>query len=239
MAQLVARLVRNEKVGGSNPPSSTTGRHPIRMSVFCMPGRVRAVPVVVLLVAPLVFRAPEGPAAREARRPHFVRRRASKPARALRSLRRPPHQWYLVADVWRVVSKPGQAPPPPTGTAAWPSGLAGALHTSGAWPLMSGSARCLEARPGPAAAHRHGARVSAWTVTVAFDGARANLVCDFRQVLFIAILRRLHFAVFECVSPTGWLFRKGDVMVGDTWRQFPRFYLCMSLVTCGAIYGCE
>jgi len=171
--------------------------------------------------------------------PHFVRRRASKPARALRSLRRPPHQWYLVADVWRVVSKPGQAPPPPTGTAAWPSGLAGALHTSGAWPLMSGSARCLEAWPGPAAAHRHGARVSAWTVTVAFNGARANLVCDFRQVLFIAILRRLHFAVFECVSPTGWLFRKGDVMVGDTWRQFPRFYLCMSLVTRGAIYGCE
>ena len=42
-------------------------------------------------VAPLVFRAPEAPAAREARRPHFVRRRASKP---------------------------GQAPPPPTGTAA-------------------------------------------------------------------------------------------------------------------------
>ena len=40
MAQLVARLVRNEKVGGSNPPSSTTGRHPIRMSVFCMPGVV-------------------------------------------------------------------------------------------------------------------------------------------------------------------------------------------------------
>ena len=26
---MVARLVRNEKVGGSNPPSSTTGRHPI------------------------------------------------------------------------------------------------------------------------------------------------------------------------------------------------------------------
>ena len=42
-------------------------------------------------VAPLVFRAPEAPAAREARRPHFVRRRASQP---------------------------GQAPPPPTGTAA-------------------------------------------------------------------------------------------------------------------------
>ena len=60
-----------------------------------------ALPVVaafllLLLVASLVFRAPEGPAAREARRPHFVRRRASKPARALRSLRRPPHQWGLV-----------------------------------------------------------------------------------------------------------------------------------------------
>ena len=50
-----------------------------------------------LLVAPRVFRAPEGPAAREARRPHFVRRRASKPARALRTLRRPPHLWGRVA----------------------------------------------------------------------------------------------------------------------------------------------
>ena len=78
--------------------------------------------MLVFLVAPRVFRAPEAPAAREARRPHFVRRRASKPARALRSLRRPPHQRGLVC--WRaarrVVSKPGQAPPPPTGTAAWP-----------------------------------------------------------------------------------------------------------------------
>ena len=78
--------------------------------------------MLAFLVAPRVFRAPEGPAAREARRPHFVRRRASKPARALRSLRCPPHQWGWVC--WRVagrvVSKPGQAPPPPTGTAAWP-----------------------------------------------------------------------------------------------------------------------
>ena len=59
-----------------------------------------------LLVAPLVFQAPEAPAAREARRPHFVRRRASKPALAL---------------------------PPPTGTVAVPSGPSGALHTGGAW----------------------------------------------------------------------------------------------------------
>ena len=77
----------------------------------------------------------------------------------------------------RVVSKPGQAPPPPTGTAAGPSGALhtggacgsgvprqapppptgtaagpfGALHASGARSLRSGLARCLEARPGPAA----------------------------------------------------------------------------------------
>ena len=68
----------------------------------------------LLFVAPPVFRAPDGPAAREARRPHFVRRRASKPARALRSLRHPPHRRGLSLCVARPV------PPPPTGTAAWP-----------------------------------------------------------------------------------------------------------------------
>ena len=45
-----------------------------------------------------------------------------------------------------VVSKPGQAPPPPTGTAADPSG---ALHTGGAVSLECGWVRRLEARPGP------------------------------------------------------------------------------------------
>ena len=75
--------------------------------------------VVFVFAAPLVFRAPSGPAAREARRPHFVRRRASKPARALRSLRRPPHRrclWF-----WCVWPGPAAAhgrrsrAPPPTG----------------------------------------------------------------------------------------------------------------------------
>ena len=47
----------------------------------------------------------------------------------------------------RVASKPGQAPPPPTGTAAVPSG---ALHTGGVWLLMCYWVRCFEARPGPA-----------------------------------------------------------------------------------------
>ena len=83
--------------------------------------------LLLLLVAPLVFRAPEGPAAREARRPHFVRRRASKPARALRSLRRPPHRRCLRCRrvARRVGSLPGQAPPPPTGPAARPSSPCG------------------------------------------------------------------------------------------------------------------
>ena len=61
--------------------------------------------LLVVLVAPLVFQAPEAPAAREARRPHFVRRRASKPARALRSLRRPPHRRRL----WFWCECPGPA----------------------------------------------------------------------------------------------------------------------------------
>ena len=82
----------------------------------------------MVLVAPLVFRAPSGPAAREiATRELLSEWSISKPARALRTLRRPPHQWRLVADVWLVV-RPGPAtahghrsPPVPSG----------ALHTGG------------------------------------------------------------------------------------------------------------
>ena len=54
-------------------------------------------------------RAPQpGPAAaREARRPHFALRRASKPARSFRTLRSPPHQWCPVADsVPRLEARP-------------------------------------------------------------------------------------------------------------------------------------
>ena len=82
-------------------------------------------------VAPRVFRAPEGPAAREARRPHFVRRRASKPARALRSLRRPPHQWCQVA-----VNSSARPRHRPWVSQPVPSGPSGALHTGGAGSLM-------------------------------------------------------------------------------------------------------
>ena len=47
----------------------------------------RPAQLMVLLVDPRVFRVPEGPAAREARRPHVVPRVASEPAR--------PHRWPL------------------------------------------------------------------------------------------------------------------------------------------------
>ena len=84
-------------------------------ALFAGPGclkRPRAAAfLLLLLVVPRVFRASEAPAAREARQPHCVRRRASKPARALRTLRRPPHQWGWGADVWLCVSSRSLARP--------------------------------------------------------------------------------------------------------------------------------
>ena len=70
-------------------------------------------------VAPLVFRAPcglFGPGC-------LVRPWAAARPRAVRA----------ASFARRVVSKPGQAPPPPTSAAAWPSGPSGALHAGGAW----------------------------------------------------------------------------------------------------------
>ena len=110
---------------------------------------------VSVSVAPLVFRAPSDPAVGPgcwlcpwaAARPRAVR--AASFAR-------------------RVVSKPGQAPPPPTGTAARPSAPSGALHTGGTWcagvwpgqapPPLTGAVarprhRPRALQPGPAAAH--------------------------------------------------------------------------------------
>ena len=124
---------------GSNPSATATAARPHwgRAVLLCLPdlwARSLGVPVgggpparrprrVLMLVAPLVFRAPEGPAAREARHPHFVRRCASKPARALRSLRRPPHQWCQVAVNSSArprhrprVSQPGPLDPPAPST---------------------------------------------------------------------------------------------------------------------------
>ena len=103
---------------------------------------------LLLVAAPLVFRAPSGvraglrdapvgggpPASRPRRELRSARRLEARPGPATahrhrgRSLRRPSHLWGLIADR-RVASKPGQAPPPPTGTAARPSGPSGTLHT--------------------------------------------------------------------------------------------------------------
>ena len=123
MAQLVARLVRNEKVGGSNPPSSTTGRHPIWMSVFCMSGRVGVVPVATGVPGaggPTRTAArPSGPSgalhtggACSVCRLNVWPGPATAHGRrrlALRSLRHPSHLWVgALACARRVGSKPGR-----------------------------------------------------------------------------------------------------------------------------------
>ena len=136
MAQLVARLVRNEKVGGSNPPSSTTGRHPIRMSVFCMHGCVVAAGSAGVpgaggpAVGPGCLVCPWAAARPRAVRAASLRLGASSrsPARPRRRPRAP---------------QPCPPVPPASSTPAMP-GL-----------LTCGWARRLEARPGPAAAHGH------------------------------------------------------------------------------------
>ena len=144
MAQLVARLVRNEKVGGSNPPSSTTGRHPIRMSVFCMPGRCCGGALLWRRwcsgrrrARPLCVPVGGGLPACCCLLPHGCsgRRRARPPARS-------PHA--------SLAARSGRSRSPPV-----PSGPSGTLHTSGAWSLMCGWAHRLAALPGPAAAHGH------------------------------------------------------------------------------------
>ena len=157
MAQLVARLVRNEKVGGSNPPSSTTDRHPIRMSVFVCPGELslRRAAGVPGAGGPAVgpgcsvcpwaaarwaglLSVPVGggpPASRPRRELRSARRLEARPgpatahghgSLALRTLRRPPRQWCLAADVWfdastRCPARPHRRPPVRSMTRVKPS----------------------------------------------------------------------------------------------------------------------
>ena len=103
-------------------------------------------------VAPLVFRAPDGPAAREARASlRSAPRLEARPCPPV-----PPALSTPAAHAWCVVSKPGQAPPSPTGTAARPSAPSGALHTSGAWCAvgwLGASARSPSLAPGPHLPH--------------------------------------------------------------------------------------
>ena len=145
MAQLVARLVRNEKVGGSNPPSSTRGRHPIADVGFLYAwarscGACCCVDWCRWCSGRLLGRV-VGPG-------RCVCRWAAARPRAV----------CAASFARRVAAKPGQAPPPPftpvrpgvlvcserhldawTGpaaahsTAAMPSGPSGVLHTGNAW----------------------------------------------------------------------------------------------------------
>ena len=113
---------------GSNPSATATAARPHwgRAVLLCLAGvPCGCVVPLVLLVAPRVFRAPEA-------RPRAVR--AASFAR-------------------RVGSKPGQAPPPPTGNAAGPSG---ALHTSGACvaEVWTGASSRCPTRPATADRHR-------------------------------------------------------------------------------------
>ena len=156
MAQLVARLVRNEKVGGSNPPSSTTGRHPIADVGFlyawarscgacCRWCSGRSV-VMLCGAGPLCVPVGGGPPASRPRRElRSARRLEARPGPATahghrsQALLRPPAPsipaalWCCVADV------PGQASPPPF-TPVRPG-------------VLVCSERHLDAWTGPAAAH--------------------------------------------------------------------------------------
>ena len=168
MAQLVARLVRNEKVGGSNPPSSTTGRHPIRMSVFvclawccgawcCVACCAAGVPGVGCAFCAGLLGVPVGgglpafvdccpdrsPAAARPARPLAVR--AASFARRVGSKPGQAPQASRRPPIGRgVCMLPAQAPPPPTGAAGWPSGCSGTLHTCGPgrWRVLGASTRC-------------------------------------------------------------------------------------------------
>ena len=156
MAQLVARLVRNEKVGGSNPPSSTTGRHPIADVGFlyawarscgacCRWCSGRSV-VMLCGAGPLCVPVGGGPPASRPRRElRSACRLEARPGPATahghrsQALLRPPAPsipaalWCCVADV------PGQASPPPF-TPVRPG-------------VLVCSERHLDAWTGPAAAH--------------------------------------------------------------------------------------
>ena len=148
-------------------------------------------------MCPRVFRAPEGPAAREARQPRFARRRASKPALALRSLRRPSHQWGRVAEVWlgalsRAPASPRRRPPAPRQIPSVPS------TPVGPGVLRSSLARYLVIRPGPATAHRHRNQ--------ALDPWRGCLCCSHSGAFGYALLQtssiRGVFRVDFCVVVT-------------------------------------
>ena len=90
-------------------------------------------------------------------------------------------RWSPIGRGLLSVCRPGL--PPSTSTAAVPSGSSGALHTSGAGSLLSGSACRLEARPGPATAHGYRGQALRtsnvlWLVVLGFLGAPLCVVTN-------------------------------------------------------------
>ena len=109
---LVAPLVF-PGAGGPGRCVCRCGRRPARWpSALSSFARRVVLPACVACGSTGVLGRRRGPAARETRRLRFARCRVSEPDRALRSLRRPPHQWGRVAG-WRVVLEPGRDPSSP------------------------------------------------------------------------------------------------------------------------------
>ena len=234
---------------GSNPSATATAARPhwgraVLLCLACMCG---------VLVAPLVFRVPEGPAVGPGclvcpwavARPRAVRaalgassrslarlrRRPPAPrpgpvtargcrSLALRSLRRPPHRRRLVADMWlgasaRCPARPRHCPlishviplrlVQSLNLHRWNCNVFGVsrkmttinyvrnLGGGGAWSLICGSARRIEARPGPAAAHGHRSQASCLEVFPLLSFACNSLTPAVRHLVKSPEFQRLHF----------------------------------------------
>ena len=130
-----------QALGGSNPPSSATGpRDRFRFRGFCclwprlISGRRESCP----------------PASRPRRELRSARRLEARPV---------PAGLAAASNRARLVAVSGQAPPPPTGTAARPSG---ALHAGGTCVAWTSPARPCRRPPAPQPGTPNQTRPSHW-----------------------------------------------------------------------------
>ena len=111
-----------------------------------------------------------------------------------------------------------------------PSGPSGALHTGGAWSLICGSARRLEAQPSPAAAHRHRGLVPPLPTGVA--GHSRETVIAFAGVCSVSgetddtIASQIHL-----FSAQFWRAKASWV----SWRRPEAPALVLTVSSCGAV----
>ena len=182
----------------------------------------------MLLVAPRVFRAPEGPAVGPG---CLVCPWAAARPRAVRA----------ASFARRVVSKPGQALPPPTGTAARPAGPSGALHTSGARSLMLlGASSRSPARPcGPSGVlHARGPWCAVMASPVSASHAVQSSPCVvscWRQRYKVrhACEKRAKVGHFERAGRVLYRQWPGAVLVGRVlYRQWPGAVLGGGVLRC-------